>query len=262
MRVKNTKYEPFREPLAKYAFVDKRSLETVADDIRLGRLPKDAPSDVYEYTHMFLDMGLQSSQPVSVDVQYIPAWGVDLLVTPNRDGLLKSQKKGGIPGLNAACVNVYQFSYTLRAPVMITVRDKEAFHGEGYSFSFATPLLIAHNEGNRDPNPWKDFRPSSDDSSFCEESGGDVVTIRGLGVEEGFPIASSLTGVNVSYECAGRTCDLGRRSSGSGSYELTTTLPLGAVLRDHFEKKDTSSHCATHSRSEIAEVPRKIGISN
>ena len=187
---------------------------------------------------MFLDMGLQSSQPVSVDVQYIPAWGVDLLVTPNRDGLLKSQKKGGIPGLNAACVNVYQFSYTLRAPVMITVRDKEAFHGEGYSFSFATPLLIAHNEGNRDPNPWKDFRPSSDDSSFCEESGGDVVTIRGLGVEEGFPIASSLTGVNVSYECAGRTCDLGRREV---LVVVLTSLRrrylLGAVLQRSLRKE-------------------------
>ena len=225
VRIKNTVVTPFEDDSSKY-----RKL----DDFSLGDIPRIAeedltsgvPLDSYDYSHLFLDMGVLSKQPVSVSFQYYPDCGLDFVVNPNDGGLLKSQRKSAIPKLDFLCVNTYHFAYTFRLPILVTLRDDSAFHGEGFSFNFGTPILVKNNVGERDPSPWKSFSGYVEDESFCKERGDEKVIIRGLGNEEGLGVSTPLRGVNVSYDCFGRVCNLGSTDNdGSGASQLDVALP-------------------------------------
>ncbi|MBI4139797.1 hypothetical protein HY483_02435 [Candidatus Woesearchaeota archaeon] len=236
IRIKNTLTTPFENSEKEYKKVsnmytsdDAEGIEgfrAAFNDVGEGRIPENLPEDFYDYAHLYLDMGVKSSQPVGVSIQYYPEWDMDITINPSDGGKLTSQKKSAIPKLNFLCLNTYHFAYTMRIPVLITLQDEKAFLGEGFTFSFATPILIRNNEGFRDPKPWKNFQGYVEDEEFCRETGDEIITVQGLGSEEGLPIKTPIKDVNVSYECFGRTCNLGStKSDGSGTYQLVTYLP-------------------------------------
>ncbi len=236
IRIKNTLTTPFENSDKDYKKVsnmytsdDKEGIEgfrAAFNDVGEGKIPENLPKDFYDYSHLYIDMGVKSSQQVGAAVQYYPEWDLDITINPNDGGKLTSQKKSAIPKLNFLCLNTYHFAYTMRIPVLITLQDEKAFLGEGYTFSFATPILIRNNEGFRDPKPWKNFQGYVEDDAFCREIGDEILTVQGLGNEEGLGMKTPLKDVNVTYECFGRICNLGSTDSdGSGNYQLSAYMP-------------------------------------
>lgn len=88
----------------------------------------------------------------SVDVNFFYFdWPIYFDVTPNEGEIIRPEELGtDFLGFLPFGSQSYEFSYDLAVPVVVELRDAEAFNGEGYSFMFAL-------EGNiRDNAPFKD----------------------------------------------------------------------------------------------------------
>lgn len=75
---------------------------------------------------------------------YLPMWNIFLNIN-NQEVLTASSMSS--PLLSFIGVNQYEFLYTLSYPVMVTLRDNNAFLGDGYEFRFA----LEHNMRDNQP---------------------------------------------------------------------------------------------------------------
>ncbi len=221
LRVENTNYAPF---IADKAVYEELRKYTVQDFIE-GNLEVDAPEDAYDYFHYLFDIGIKKTD-LNIGFQYLPQWGMDLVVRPTENGVMKSNVgKSGQKLLSFICVNVYHFTYDVRYPLLISVRDGTAFNGKGYVFRFAFPVLINHNKGNRVDLGNTVFDLPIDDSLECELKGDKIYDIRAFGKDESGIGSIELNDVNIIYDCLQFSCPLGATTADEGIYRFRAQLP-------------------------------------
>ena len=228
-RIKNTDYFPFLESTRTYETLG-REAERITKELEAGKdliPPKiKAPRDAYQYFKNFYDVGVRPSN-LKVGFEYHPEWGMRLNAQPNEGPLLKSNTGRG-PGrfLRYMCINQWHFAYDVIYYVKMSVRDDEAFGGEGYNFQFAFPVLINDNAPERVFFGLKKFQSVDFGApEFCLKAGDQLVDIRAVGQVEDMPILMELPDAQINYKCFNQECELGKTVAEGGIYRLSTYLP-------------------------------------
>ena len=222
LRIENTNYAPFLADKSEYQKLKKYSIQDFID----GNPKVDAPEDAYDYFHYLFDIGIKKTD-LGAGFQYNPEWGMEIIARPSENGVLKSNiGKSGQRLLSFLCINIYHFTYDVRYPVLVSVRDDNAFNGRGYVFRFAFPVLIDHDRGNRADlgNTVFDV-PIEEVGLECESRSGRIYDIRALGKDENGISNIEMDNVNISYDCFQFSCPLGITSADEGLYRLRTQLP-------------------------------------
>ena len=228
-RIKNTGYPPFEADISAYRKLA-RAYENMQEEFQDGLedyrqskyLPKERPSDAWEYFHLFFDVGAAPTD-LRVNIEYHPDYGMDLIGNPNDNGILSTNVVdtfGALAGL--FCLKQYHFTYDVRYPVKVTIRDPVSFEGQGYNFVFAFPVIIDDNKGERAVTSSIFFPEVGDPTGFCRDVGSELYEFRARSFSEG-----DLDDAKISYRCFNKLCELGTTTATRGLYRLVTPLPEG-----------------------------------
>lgn len=232
IRVENTNYIPFVSSTRYYERLrDDREdmLENLADGKEELEPPSYTPPDAIEYFKMMIRAGVEPTD-LKASFDYQPSWGMRLSGVPISGGLLKSSMgRGDRSMLGLLCINQWHFTYDVIYPVRLTIKDDDAFAGEGFVFQMAFPVLINNNIPERKYFGVRQFQSVDFDRPFCEIKGTEVVDLRALGFTESSPVESELEGVTMSFRCLSEECVLGDTVADSGYYRLRTTLPEACI---------------------------------
>ena len=222
VRVDQTDYLPFAAEQSVYDELSKYTME----DILKGNYPETPlPEDAYDYFNHFMRPRMRTTD-LKVNFIYQPHYGMDILARPSSNDVLSSElQKSPVKYLSYLCLNLYHFTYDVIYPLQTAIRDDTAFNN-GYIFRFAFPVLIDHNEGNRDITGHAVFQSPSTYVDYCSDLGGKEYDIRALGTDEYGLTNMELNDVNISYNCHKFICSLGTTRPDQGAYRLRTMLPL------------------------------------
>ncbi|MBD3310400.1 hypothetical protein GF351_04230 [Candidatus Woesearchaeota archaeon] len=222
-RVKDTAHAPFAADQETYDYFGSFTLK----DIYEGKRPdRELPEDAYDYFHHFFDIGIDRTD-LKAGFIYQPGWGMNLVVRPSDGGglMYSDTARGSTDYFRFFCLNIHHFTYDLSYPLMVVLKDEEAFGGQGYSFRFAMPVIIDHNQPDRKVVGTTLFETPSEYIDFCGEKGDDIYDIRALGVDESGFANMEIDDVNISYDCYKFICRLGSTTAEEGAYKLKTQLP-------------------------------------
>ena len=188
--------------------------------------PKNSlPSDAYEHQHFLMDINSDKFSDLRVGFNFDPRFDLALAARPSRDGKLSSKyANGNNKYLSFLCLNTYHFTYDVVYPVVTTIIDENALYTEGYSFSFAFPVIIRNNEGARATKSVL-FDSKVVDLGFCNQTNDYPTDIRVYGTDDDGYLSSELKGVNISYQCYTYACELGKTKQEESIYRLLTALP-------------------------------------
>jgi len=178
---------------------------------------------------VFFDVGTDPTD-LKATFEYDPRYGMDLMVNPS-DGQIVSTKNMEGQGILAAlfCMRQYHFTYDVRYPIKVTIRDPRAFKGEGYNFFYAFPIFIDNNQPARAFSSSDSFPDLTDELSFCQFVGDEIYEFRAQGYfAEGAP-PGDIKEVTINYRCFRQSCILGETDAVRGVYRLVTPLPEGCT---------------------------------
>jgi len=187
----------------------------------------DPPQDLYAANNLNLKMAGDNEDAYAglrAGVYYSPSWDFLMNVRPSRgDAMSADFGKGNQKYLSYICVNIYHFTYDIEYPVQVMLRDEAAFDGTGYDFSFATPVMIKQNEGNRANIGFNIFEtPEGNDQGYCDQ----VADTETIIYAKDAATFEDLKDINVSFTCVGAfACPLGKTRSDGQVYRLRAKLP-------------------------------------
>lgn len=122
----------------------------------------------------------------------------------------------------------YQFAYDLSYPVMVEVRNPDAFNGEGYTFRFMLEQNLRNSKSAMAEAPPLDLNyPDTTPSIFCDpaQRTSEPIELTIRSAETFKPIEDA----SVVYQCGQSTCNIGITTD----EPLTTPFPtcVGGILR-------------------------------
>ncbi len=208
LRVMKTDFIPFERELEYYE-----------------SLPNNEPlaGDIAEYSMFRWDPLSEIFDNMKVGLAYMPEWGMDLTVSPSNGNEMKSTgMQGGTFGdvsLVGNCIQFYHFTYDVEYPVRLSIYDMDSLEN-GYSFSFAFPVIIQNNRGVRNYDPIRDLE-LTDTNDFCSDLGSEQYSI----FVQDKKTYHDLEETAIKYHCLNYMCDLG--TTGEDSGRLVTNLPEG-----------------------------------
>lgn len=185
-------------------------------------------SEVYEQNNMFWHVtDLDDYKDISVGLNYNPSWRLGFRVRP-RDGDIIYSSEGRIFNQKffpKTCIQTYHFTYDVSYPVRFILTDKDSFNGEGLTFTFAEPVIVDHNQPEREQYGINDFFIPIYKESFCEKKVDSPFSVKAYDKVTGF----DLSDVNVSLNCLVRYCPMGKTKYNSydDGYDLTIYHPQG-----------------------------------
>ncbi len=250
IRIKGTDHVPFQEHSSKYELLRAYTPQ----DIGKGITPEDTPEDAYEYFHFFWDAATRDYKDLRANVNYQKGWSFEIHARPGRGDVLESSWGKGSPQyyLSFLCINAYHFTYDVIYPVEIRVTDPSAFGGEGYTFRYATPVLINHNKPDRSDFPIELYEyPEGIGGEFCDERLDREIAVYAKDKKT----MEDIPGVNITFNCMNvYYCGLGKTGFELGVNRLSTRLPsfcsparLEADHRNYAKTTKTVSPEATYT---------------
>jgi hypothetical protein len=231
-RIKGTQHAPFSASTGTYEAL-RREHARMIRELEQGKTPAapktQAPDDAFHYFKTFLDVGARESD-LKAGFEFQPAWGMQFSAQPNDGPVLKSNSgKGAGKFLRFLCINQWHFTYDIIYPIKVSIRDDNAFGGEGYLFQFAFPVLIDDNAPAREAFGLKAFQSVDFGApEFCTTYGDKTADIRAFGPVPG-GVQLELADARITYKCLTEECELGTTSAEGGIYRLLTPLPRGCT---------------------------------
>ncbi len=227
IRFRNTDHPPFLAKEDAYIKVHQAvQAQKEAKEYRPLVLPKEIPPDSYDYFQLYFNFTDKNYNDLKVTANFRKGWGLNIYATPNQYGILKS----GVQDLRSKiltflCLNTYHFVYDLYYPVMISIEDPKAFRGKSYVFRFAFPVMIYHNQGDRNALPAVEFNPDEFDLDFCDYHGTEKHTIRVVDAVTN----AELSRVNLTYRCFTNACNLGSTRTNNQHLQWKGNFPSGCA---------------------------------
>lgn len=257
IRIENTDYPPPLAPMRTYKDL-KKEAEDIRKKLEAGKepdWPENPPEDVFEVNRMMWDIGIQKTD-LKTAFTYQPDWPLLVNAQPNQGGILSTaQMKGARQYLRFVCINQWHFAYDLIYPVKMTIKDNQAFRGEGYSFQMGFPVIIEDNEESRLFFGIRKFIIPDTGVEYCQNFGTRTVDVRVLGFVEGSPVAEEIQEANITYRCMNQECNLGQTySDGTGVIRLTSYLPEGCANPTIAAKKEGYLEGQTTAKEDITEI--------
>ncbi len=192
--------------------------------ISFANTKTEPPDDLYAANNLYLRMTDKKYDDLRAGVYYSKDWNFLLNARPsNGDTMSAKYGKGNEKYLPYLCINIYHFTYDIEYPVQLTIRDEAAFSGSGYDFSFALPVLIKNNEGNRAETGFNLFEvPQGNDQGYCDHRREQEAVI----YAKDTLTFDDVKGINVTFTCLDTyTCPLGQTQSDGQVYRLRARLP-------------------------------------
>jgi len=160
------------------------------------------------------DLG-RDYRTMSTNFMFSGEWPFFMNVEPNEDGVLSGTSiSGNIKdsfvkfGTSFFCMNNYHFVYDIKYPLLVILRDDNAFGGEGYTFQFAIQIIIDNNQPKK--NVFGKVIELKDDLNLCSNKI-TPVTVESLQVNPDETL-SPLEDVDIEFKCLTSTCDIGKTS--------------------------------------------------
>lgn len=213
--------------------------------------------ELYElvYNRQFLIPLNRTYSSIAARFSYLPQW--DPYLDLNCNGQLCRSDSGTNYELFPFSVNRYEFAYDLSFPVLVELRDPEAFGGEGYTFQF----FLEHNMRNSQPFTSEtqlqpSFRGLEIPSIFCnpEQHTSGMVD---LFVRDG-ETRLGLGNVSVAYVCGEEHCNLGTTGK-DGKFKSRYPRCIGGTLiLSKAPEYITSATPLTTSTDENRQISRTI----
>jgi hypothetical protein len=132
------------------------------------------------------------------------------------------------------CLNTYHFVYDVVYPVTIHISYPDAFFGQGYTFRFAFPVQIFHNQADRNLKPARIIEPIEYDIDPCESYGTEK---RQIIVRDSSTYAE-ISGVNLTFDCIRQQCELGETETNNRHFIWEGYFPSGCYAPVIIAKKD------------------------
>lgn len=171
----------------------------------------------------------RGSKTISTNFMFSKEWPFFMDIEPNEDGVLSGTSiSGSIKdsfvrfGTSFFCMNNYHFVYDIKYPLLVVLRDDNAFGGEGYIFQFAIQVIIDNNQPKK--NVFGRVLELKDDLDLCKNKI-TPVTVESLQVNPDETL-SPLEEVDIEFKCLTSTCDIGKTSKDElGGYSLSSNFP-------------------------------------
>lgn len=175
----------------------------------------------YERNHFLWGVTDKDYSDLRAGLSYDPSWSFNMGVRPSEFKTMKSNSAQGAWLLSFMCLNIYHFTYDIDYPVLVKIKDEQAFNNDGFVFQFALPVTIRNNEGQKQEYGSSNFRTFSINQEFCDEKGSRIQTIRAYDERDG----TDIEGVNISFRCVSNICTLGKTELNDQYYQLKTNIP-------------------------------------
>ncbi len=247
----------------------KSEVESDIKDLLFYNLPRvgfentnyPAPTSVYAQRNFILDVTDQDYFDLRASAYYSRDWPFDMTVRPSKGNLMSASfGEGNQKYLSFICVNVYHFTYDIIYPLQVTVRDDDAFLGAGFSFNFATPVMINHNKAQRENFQVNVFEEVDSGLEFCKDVRDEEHIIYATDRRS----FEEQRDVNVTFTCMNTyECSLGQTGLDAGVYRLRTRLPTfctpGTIRLEKQGYLPIEEQVADDNRNDIYMIPlRKI----
>jgi hypothetical protein len=153
---------------------------------------------------------------ISVIFDYDERWPFELDIQGSfGDAVISQPLSSSIPVLGL-CVNTYNFVYTIKHPILITLRNTESDE----EFSFATQVVIRNNK----PRRKVEIQEGID---YCDIKDESVSVVVDTFDENGYSVP--VEGVDLFYSCMNKRCYLGSTDE-EGSFNGGIPVCLGGKL--------------------------------
>lgn len=137
---------------------------------------------------------------IKVDTIYNPSWLIKMDVSPSNKRVVEPLKVE-LP-LAESCIKVYNHKYEIKFPVMFQVMDKES----GFSFRFATPVIIKNNKANRqEPFSFPKLDTVLNAREYCEDTSTELTVT----AEDDYT-NQRIYNASIEFRCINFVCDLGK----------------------------------------------------
>ncbi len=204
-------------------------------------------NNLYARNHFIFSLS-QRYSGISTVFQYPTSARFEMHVNPRDTEYMKSNVGQSI----GFCINSYHFSYDIEYPLLVSLRDANAFDNEGFIFNFAFPVTIDSNKGVKQDIPYSVIDSPDLLYDFCQTTDGSSVDVR---VSDSFTY-EQIYGANVKYNCVRYSCDLGQTKSDGGAYRVLAQLPssceTGLLVA---EKEGYLSGNAVYRDTSYVEIP-------
>jgi hypothetical protein len=219
VRFQDTKHEPFQASISEY----EKFRYVTPEDIRAGQYPRDAPGDLYDYYHFFWDASDSYYPDLQANLYYQKDWRFDFNARPSDGEVMDSSLGRGMEKyLKFLCLNIYHFTYDVIYPVQVVIQDESAFSGKGFTFRYAVPVMINHNQGQREPFGISVFESPKEDADYCTDLREEEIRIYAKNKNT----FDDIKDVNLTFNCMNTYyCDIGKTDREAGVYRLKTNLP-------------------------------------
>ncbi|MFQ5474394.1 MAG: hypothetical protein ACE5DM_01030 [Candidatus Nanoarchaeia archaeon] len=228
-RGKKRQYEKFRDSFQKLERISDNEMDNLPTSEILNKHLGDTrpPADAYEYFQLFFHFTDDNKyKDLIAGAEYREDFGMDFLALPSSNGKMTSSVADFRHELmRLICLNYYHFIYRVRFPIVITIKDPDAYRGDGANFKFAYMVTIANNEPDKQPHPAEFFEPTDVSPDFCDPVNRNGVDVQLVGIDK--ITREELPRVNLSYQCFGSQCYLGQTETNNQRFQLAATLPEG-----------------------------------
>ncbi|MAG50636.1 hypothetical protein CL621_03285 [archaeon] len=187
--------------------------EILANNIPFTKIKGTSHSFPNRFYNRFLwDIGVGGYSGIRSDFMFSRNWLIDLDVFPRKGNVLKSESVtgnlGSATGLAQSflCLQNYHFIYDIKYPILIKLIDDSSFNGEGYTFQFASQVVIDNNQPRRSVIVPESIQEGA--TRYCDKRFVDSAVYTYEKDLDGN--LRPLSDVRIGYRCINHFCDIGK----------------------------------------------------
>ena len=188
------------------------------------------------------------SDDVSINFLYSENFPTYLDVNPKEGNILRTSNTAGgnrNPFLSLLCLQYYNYVYSVRYPVLISVSDDS-----GNTFQYAMQVILKNNQP-RENIIITDYPEIGLNDRFCNNR------INEISVSVLDEMNKPIDGAGVSYQCSGFVCDIGKTENGVLKEKFPNCFN-GFVLANKEEYYTGKAEFSTDNPGEISVNLKKI----
>jgi len=204
-------------------------------------IPKQYP---YEQNHYVWPITEEKYGDTHVSFSYDESWPFELYIRPNQGKTLRSNANRGQGLLNVLCLQLWHFTYDVRYPVLVTLKDDATRTHEDYTFNFGFDVSINHNMPDKSnfASSTFSFDTTASEDDYCSGAKANILTVHtfeNVSTKEAGDLITEIDDVDISFTCVNMRCPVGESEwqfRGAVSY-VSKEVPycVNGVLRGEKE---------------------------
>lgn len=232
----------------------------VVDSTEYEPIPKE---NEYERNHYVWPVTEEKYPGTHVSFSYDESWPLELYIRPNKGKYLRSNPNRGQEMLSFLCMQIWHFTYDVRYPVLVTLKDDATRIHEDYTFNFGFDVSINHNMPDKSNFASSTFSfdtaPKEDD--YCSNAKSNILTVHtfeNVSTKEAGDLITEIDDVDISFTCVNMRCPVGESEwqfRGAVSY-VSKEVPycVNGVLRGEKEGYEEAEMFVTTDKEKSVDL--------